>query len=1172
VLEIDQIESWRKGTRTTAEAYFQTHPELRGDPRAFSLVLSELRLSRDAGHATSLDDLGRRFPEFHSQIGLLQTEQKANGNGAAWAAEPLGPTRPLEATPTVRLLSGWLTTPSDGDRAAQWRLEPVQKEKEKERAPSEPPRVERVGPFHIQRTLAYGGMGVVYQALDTRLNRPVALKMVLSGQHAESQALARFRGEALAVARLQHPNIVQIHEVSEHEGLPYIALEFVEGCNLQQYINGKPMAPERAAELTRILASTVEFAHQRGIIHRDIKPGNILIAADGTPKVTDFGLAKLGQAADTHSRPGEVVGTPNYMAPEQANGHPDGVGPATDVYALGAVLYEMLTGVPPFHGCSPLETLLRLRLVEPVHPRQLVPRVPRDLETICLKCLRKDRHERYASAAALAEDLERWLQRKPIQARPVSLAERLWKWARRHPVGAAVGSSLLLLMLLGYGMLFDQWRAAVGAREDVDRHNQSLRQAREKQWEALGQAKSALESHARTIYAQVLTNAELEWLIGDAPRAREHLLSCPAEQRGWEWHYLRRRIEGTDVSAENPPGGPVALAVFSDGKDYATLGAGGMLVVHDSATGKFRSARALERGAHFPDAWVFGRGVFSTDGALLAAAGFPPSLEEQQAKCRIGVWQVSTGKLIQSWPCEEGIPLRLTFRPDAKRVAWTSGGLVKQRDSVRWQGGAVCVADVATGEMKLRRVVSGESFRDVCFSPDGERLALTGMDTPLLVCRADADVILRRCEERRYVGRRVLFTPDGQRIVVQCESSVIEFDAAGKIREILPAGQGDPESLFLSSDGSRLIVSDVNGAVRVFDTEGWNRLHQLAGHVQRVSHAALAPDNLRLVTQSNDGTTKIWDLSPSGDPSLLGRQEFAAGDWIPSSAFDHDGTRLYVAADGRQVRVFDVKSGQKLKALPAPADVRWLALSSDGSKLAAAGDSPDGHIAIYDLTTDRHTVWRNAHQNCVTCVAFSPAGKSLASASEDGSAKVWDVATGRALLEVRGHNGIVTWVAFSHSGTEIVTAGEDGTLRFWDARSGAPLLSLRADETPLTCAVFSPDGATIATANHNRPNPNAPTQIKIWNAQTGQLLRTLTGHKLSVWNLAFSPDGKRLASAGEDGTVKIWDAAFGTLLLTLRGHGDDVRCLTFSPDGTRLISSGDDPFLRVWDARPVNGK
>jgi hypothetical protein len=305
-----------------------------------------------------------------------------------------------------------------------------------------------VAGYEILGELGRGGMGVVYKARHVQLNRLVALKMILAGSHAGETELARFRVEAEAVARLQHPGIVQIYEVGESEGKPFFSLEFVEGGSLSAKLGGVPLPARRAAELVAALAGAVDAAHRKGIVHRDLKPANVLLTADGTPKITDFGLAKRLDAAG-QTATGAVMGTPSYMAPEQAMGKKD-IGPAADVYALGAILYELLMGRPPFLGAEALDTLRQVVSDEPVPPSRSNHRVPHDLETICLKCLHKEPKKRYGSARELAEDLGRWLAGEPIAARPVGQAERLWRWARRH---VRLLVSLAAFALVAFGVV-----------------------------------------------------------------------------------------------------------------------------------------------------------------------------------------------------------------------------------------------------------------------------------------------------------------------------------------------------------------------------------------------------------------------------------------------------------------------------------------------------------------------------------------------------------------------------------------------------------------------------------------------------------------------------------------------------------------------------------------------
>jgi serine/threonine protein kinase len=314
------------------------------------------------------------------------------------------------------------------------------------------PAVPQFPGYEILEEVGRGGMGVVFKARDVRLNRLVALKVLRSGEYAGGEEVSRFRLEAEAVARLQHPNIVGVYEVGEAEGRPFFAMEYVDGGNLSQRLDGSPLPPDQAARLVAVLAQAMHYAHERGVVHRDLKPANVLLTADdGTPKITDFGLAKRLNEAALQTQTGQVLGTPSYMAPEQAAGRARDVGPATDVYALGSMLYELLTGRPPFKGETPMDTLAQVMSVDPLPPSRLQPKCPRDLETICLKCLQKEPSRRYTRAQDLAVDLHRFLEGEPIRARRVGPAERAWKWVKRHPAVALL-VALLLATLIGLGV------------------------------------------------------------------------------------------------------------------------------------------------------------------------------------------------------------------------------------------------------------------------------------------------------------------------------------------------------------------------------------------------------------------------------------------------------------------------------------------------------------------------------------------------------------------------------------------------------------------------------------------------------------------------------------------------------------------------------------------------
>jgi tetratricopeptide (TPR) repeat protein len=440
----------RDGEGCAVEDFRGPYPELWDDPEAvLELIYTEFTARAELGQPANPEAWYARFPQWRDRLEkLFRIHAAVVGRSDASTGAPT-----LAAVEAVQ-----------GPHAAVGAAR-------------------QVGNYELLEEIGRGGMGVVYKARQAGLNRVVALKMILAGAHAGSQVRARFRKEAEAVARLQHANIVQVHEVGEHDGLPYLSMEYVDGGSLADLLESRRsqgvvgLPPAEAVRLVEALARAVQYAHERGVIHRDLKPGNVLLAACGlasakpqaaVPKLTDFGLAKTLGAEGKSTRTGALLGTPRYMAPEQAGGAKGLVGPATDVYALGAILYELLTGRPPFEGTTVEETLELVRSAEPVPPGQLRPRLPRDLQTICLKCLAKEPSKRYGSARDLADDLERFAQGRPIRARPVGPLGRLGRWCRRKPALAGLLAALLIVGLVGVGSVTALWLRAERLRRDAD--------------------------------------------------------------------------------------------------------------------------------------------------------------------------------------------------------------------------------------------------------------------------------------------------------------------------------------------------------------------------------------------------------------------------------------------------------------------------------------------------------------------------------------------------------------------------------------------------------------------------------------------------------------------------------------------------------------------------------
>jgi tetratricopeptide (TPR) repeat protein len=591
----------KAGEKVRVEHYLRQYPRLAHEaPALLDLIAAEREFRRRQGEAATLEEYLGRFPQVSDE--LRSTLRPCGGLSDLPS--------PVPAAPACR--TGITTTPP-APAAADFSQQKTLSEAAARLMVADPfaQRLDgqTVSGYEILGEIGRGGMGVVYKARHRALKRLVALKMILAGPYAGPDQLTRFRTEAEAAARVQHPHLVQIYEVGEQEGRPYLALEFVAGSSLEQMLNGTPMPARQAAQLVETLARAIDAAHQAGIIHRDLKPANILIAADGSPKITDFGLAKRldGSAGETAS--GTIIGTPSYMAPEQARGQSKHIGPAADVYALGAILYELLTGRPPFKAASAVDTLNQVIDEEPVPPRQLQSKTPRDLETICLKCLQKEPCKRYPRAAILAEDLGRFLRGELIQARPTPAWERSLTWAKRRPAAAAL---LVVSVVAVIGALAGGWfhartqdRLNEALQRELDQRMTERRhrdQTRDEVVDLLRAADSARDSGDERKERDCLT------------RALEKLKSGPAlEEADYQ---LRVKIEGRLA----------ALALMS-GRAHLRLN-------HpESAEEEF--ARAFHLLEHAPNANTRYSLYLSRGEMRLRQKRFGPGLADLEEACRL---------------------------------------------------------------------------------------------------------------------------------------------------------------------------------------------------------------------------------------------------------------------------------------------------------------------------------------------------------------------------------------------------------------------------------------------------------------------------------------------------------------------------------------------------------
>jgi WD40 repeat protein/tRNA A-37 threonylcarbamoyl transferase component Bud32 len=995
--------------------------------------------------------------------------------------------------------------------------------------------------YEILGELGRGGMGVVYKARQVKADRLVALKMILAGAHASEQDLNRFRTEAHAVARMQHPKIVQVYEVGEQDSRPYFSLEFLEGGSIADRLDGTPWPARKAAELVETLARAMQAAHDKGIVHRDLKPANVLLTADGTPKITDFGLAKrLDSAGQTQT--GAIMGTPNYMAPEQAGGKGKEVGPAADVYALGALLYELLTGRPPFRAETPLDTVLQVVSEDPVPPSRLQPKLPRDLETSCLKCLEKQPARRYSSARELADDLCRFLEGEPILARPAGRIERVAKWARRRPAVAALLAVVLVVTLAGAVSFAWAYREALRERDRVQE-----------------QERGALRLVAN-IQIQLADSALRE---GHLAVAKARLDEVPLEERFWEWHYLKRQAEGGLFTLYGPTSPVGSVAFSSDGTRLSSSTSHGTRI-WDAHTGQ--QLLTLKGAFCFADMAIPGSVALSPDGTRLASRNYRrDNLKEVQ---RVGdgiwegivkIWDARSGEELASFKGHNGTLMCVAYSPDGARLA--SGSFDQ----------TVKVWDTRTGQQLRTLQGHDDGVLSVAFSPDGARLASASRDTTIKVWDTHTGQELLTFKGNTNWVCSVAFSPDGARLASVGDRVVQVWDArTGQEVLTLKGHTGAVYSVGFSPDGTRLASSSFDQTVKVWDARTGQELLSLKGHTGAVTSVAFSPDGARLASGSQDQTVKLWDSRTIQEPLAL--EGHTGG--VSSLAFSPDGARL-ASAGGKlhmpgEIKVWDIHTGQKLLTIQEHTlPVLSVAFSGDGARLASAGGDlgKPGEVKVWDAQTGPELLALQGHTDWVTSVAFSPDSVRLASCSLENGVKMWDARSGQELLSLKG---FFSRVAFSPDGTRLATGSLDpdptvkgtvkSTVKVWDARTGQELLALQGHTQPVLHVAFSSDGALLASGSLDRT-------VRVWDARTGQELLTLEGHTGGVSSLAFSPDGTRLASAGDEpgrtGEVKVWDARTGQQLLVFKGNTGPVA---FSPHGARLATGSLDGTVKIWDA------
>jgi len=1041
------------------------------------------------------------------------------------------------------------------------------------------------GRYKLLEQIGEGGMGEVWVADQLEpIKRRVALKLIKSGMDSRS-VLGRFEAERQALAVMDHPNIAKVLDAgAAADGRPYFVMELVKGTPITEFCDARRLTPQHRLELFVPVCQAIQHAHHKGIIHRDIKPSNVLVALhDEMPvaKVIDFGVAKaVGQQLTEktiYTGFGALVGTPAYMAPEQATFNQLDVDTRADVYALGVLLYELLAGSPPIEKerlkQAALDEVLRIvRDEEPPRPSQrlstseakasiaatrqsdparLSALMKGEIDWIVMKALEKDRTRRYDTANGLARDIQRYLAGDSVEACPPTLGYRVRKFVHKYKKGLATAAAIVALLVAGVvvSTLLAVW--ATSAEREANRQRIASDQARQEALGARVEADRQRDEARATAYATGIGLAQRAWEDNDVIRARELLEGVPREVagrdlRGFEWDYLSRLFHPEERTLTGHEGVVSSVAFSPDGRRLVSV---------------------------------------SNDGMAVGT---------------VKIWDGATGKELFALKGHDAAVSNVAFSPDGRRMAWG----VEDR--------TVRVCDSATGKELFALKGHAEAVNNVAFSPDGKRLATGSYDGMAVgaVKVWDGATGKELSSPRGHTGgvSGVTFSPDGSRLAsASYDGTVRIFDSA--TGEELFALKGHAEAVYsvaFSPDGSRLATGSSDSTVKIWDSVTGKELLALMGHIEAVNNVVFSPDGKRLASRSSDvfsfGAVKVWDsatgkelFSPSGHAagtsgvafspdgshlaswgwwdnrvkildSVTGKELFTLKshtDPIASVAFSPDGQHLASGGWDRTVKIWDTATRTEPLSPEGTGDAmsaRGVAFSPDGLRLASGNSHGGGAetVNVWDGVTGTELLALDGHSGSVMSVAFSPDGKRLASGSTDSAVKLWDSVTGKELFTFKGHSALVCSVAFSPDGRCLATGSNDRLLKLWDSVTGKERLTLKGHAGDVNSVSFSADGSRLASGSGDRT-------AKLWDSATGTELRAFKGHGGNVNSVAFSPDGSRIASGSDDRTVKLWDTATGQELFALRGHGDRVWSVAFSPDGRRVASGSLDKTVKIWD-------
>ena len=1067
----------------------------------------------------------------------------------------------------------------------------------------------RIGRYRLLEQIGEGGFGVVWMAeQEEPVRRRVALKIIKPGMDTR-EVVARFEAERQALAMMEHPNIASVFDGGATEtGRPYFVMELVKGVPITTYCDAHQLTTRERLELFMEVCHAVQHAHQKGVIHRDLKPSNILVTVKddrAVPKVIDFGIAKATQARLTENtlftRLNQWLGTPEYMSPEQAGLGSLDVDTRSDIYSLGVLLYELLTGRPPFDPqellASGYDAVMRtIREEEPprpstrlgtlteeeltavaanrgAEPARLNRLVHGDLDWIVMKALEKDRRRRYETANGLARDLENHLNNEPVIARPPGNLYRLQKLVRRNKLAFAAGATITVVLVLAVAVSASQ--AVIARRAErqaqyerrtaeteagrADRSAAQEKVQRQRAEMATSEAKTALSTSEFLQACQFIADdkdpAAVAYLVASlranpANDAAVTRLATLLTYRTWAPLILDLR---------HPEGVPSTQVGLTD-KGGVMASENGPARMADAQTEQplleLRSAQFSPDGTRFVTTGDDGTARMwdAQTGQPLAAplkhdgkvwsAQFSPDgkwIVTASEDCTARVWDTQTGQPLTG-PLQHAAGCGAQFSPDGKRIVTASADNTAR------------VWDAQTGQPLTEPLQHADGVSSAQFSPDGKRIVTASGDRTARVWDARTGQPLTEPLQHDSGVNIAQFSPDGTCILTASVFMARLWDAQTGQPLTEPLRHDSGVFARFSPDG-KWIVTAGDDTARVWDAQTGQPLTEPFKHAGMVYRAEFSQDSKRIVTASWDSTARVWDAQ-TGQPLT---EPLKHADWVIAAQFSPDGKRVLSASRNGTVRMWDVQPRQpRVETLQHAREVRSAQFSPDGKRVVTA--SANSTARVWDAQTGQPLTGPLHHAGEVRSAQFDPDGKRVVTASDDSTARVWDAQTGQPLTQPLQHGALVKSAQFSPDGKRVVTASDDRTARVWDAQNGQPLTEPLQHGALVNSAQFSPDSKQVVTASED-------STARVWDTQTGQPVTEPLQHAGWVNCAQYSPDGKRVVTASWDATARVWDTQTGQLLTGPLKHANVILSAQFSPDGKRLVTTSFDETARVWDAQ-----